>query len=181
MTAQRTLNSIIDHARTAGTFPSYPKGSPEWIACQIGRSGDGFATLHTRPDGQVFGIHEVEPGVFQSVVPSDLAEQGEGYMHSDIPDAAKYLMELLLRRFVGLTETGLDMKHDDPDPAPLGEEARKAVVAVNVEMNQLRWPLRNAGFGIPLTNDLSTEDIAALKGVLSSSDAPKRKTAITPG
>jgi hypothetical protein len=178
MTAQTALNRIIDNAKSGiSSFDVYAKGSPEWIACQIGRSADGFATLHTRPDGQVFGIQQVEPGVFQSIVPSDLAEEGGGYLHSDIPDAAAYLQECALLRFVALAEDAQRMKHDDPFPAPLGDEAIKAVAAVNVEMNQLRQLLRNAGFSIPLTNDLSTADIAALKGAYSGSDvvSPKQQ------
>lgn len=52
--------------------------------------------LYTCPDGQVFGI-EREQDQFRSVVPSDLADKGEGYMHATTEDAYEYLLGLMYK------------------------------------------------------------------------------------
>ncbi len=56
-----------------------------------------FKTLHTRPDGQVFGISHTSYGEWQSVVPSDLADKGEGYQHNSESEAESYLWELIYK------------------------------------------------------------------------------------
>lgn len=58
---------------------------------------DDLEVLYTRPDGQVFGVQDNGDGEYQSVVPEDLAEAGEGFCHCSADDARKYLRELIAR------------------------------------------------------------------------------------
>lgn len=67
-----------------------------YLGTQADTKQPDFVTLFTRPDGQVYGIQK-DDGEFQSVVPSDLADKGEGYIHSTIEDAEAYLWPLIYK------------------------------------------------------------------------------------
>lgn len=76
----------------------YPRGSLEALAHEMGLAPTREATVYVREtDGQVFGVLDVGWGEVQSVVPADLAAQGEGAVHSHLADAAEYLHELASR------------------------------------------------------------------------------------
>lgn len=67
------------------------------------KNNSNIKVLYKRPDNQVFGI-ESDSDEFRSVVPSDLADIGEGYMHSNPEDAQEYLLELM---HTNMTETDI--------------------------------------------------------------------------
>lgn len=64
---------------------------------EVGYELSPFRTLYTRDDGQVFGISHTGYGEYQSVVPADLADAGEGYQHMTEKDAESYLWELIYK------------------------------------------------------------------------------------
>jgi hypothetical protein len=56
---------------------------------------DKLEVILKRYDGQVYGIEREDDGMFRSVVPSDVAEQGYGFPHGDRGDAERYLKEVI--------------------------------------------------------------------------------------
>lgn len=90
------LNTIVDNAKQArelgvAKLNPYLEQSNEYVAYELG--WEGYVTLEKRFDGQEFGI-ERDCDEFQSVVPSDLADAGEGYIHATLEDTLEYLHTL---------------------------------------------------------------------------------------
>lgn len=92
------LDIIHDNARQARERGSeklnvYRQGTPEHIAYELG--WEGYVTLHTRDDGQVYAIESLGGGEFTAVVPEDLAGHGEGATWETLAGAYEYLTNLI--------------------------------------------------------------------------------------
>lgn len=94
-------NKAIPKLKSMITIPSY-EAAKEALETKYSTNLESheltpFKTLYKRPDGQVFGISHTGNGEYQSVVPSDLADAGEGYQHKYVSEAESYLWELIYK------------------------------------------------------------------------------------
>jgi hypothetical protein len=74
---------------------------------------DKLEILMTRYDGQVYAIEREDDGMFRSVVPSDVAEEGYGFPHGDRGDAERYLKEVIAECEKPLTSADLIKMADE--------------------------------------------------------------------
>lgn len=94
-----TLNLIVRNGYNAKKVDAnpqnpYPPTTDEYLAFETGVKG--FVAVATRVDGQEYGI-QWDFSDYQSIVPENLAADGEGYIHSSFSDALAYLRGLLAK------------------------------------------------------------------------------------
>lgn len=85
--AVERLKSTLEQAKFAD-------GEPVKVDADglIELDSDTETIIHTRPDGQVYAVFEVEPGLFQSVFPSDIADNSQ--LHGSFEYAKSYLDQI---------------------------------------------------------------------------------------